>query len=145
MVARSRRVAASARVVDVTWRPFQDDLRGEPFWMLAACVLVNRTRWRGSAEVALAAIRRRWPTPEELAEADPDDVGQVIRTLGLHRARSRNLVRMAAAWRDGERDPARLPGCGPYAADSHAIFVEGRRDVEPTDRALRAYLTGTPP
>ena len=34
-----------------------------------------------------------------------------------------------------------LPGCGPYASDSYAIFVEGRRpEREPSDHYLRVYL-----
>ena len=38
---------------------------------------------------------RRWPTPAEMALADPDEVAQVIRTLGLFAAKSRNLVACA--------------------------------------------------
>lgn len=34
----------------------------------------------------------------------------------------------------------RLSGCGRYASDSWAIFVEERRDVEPTDGKLKWYL-----
>ncbi|KKK75781.1 hypothetical protein LCGC14_2870280 [marine sediment metagenome] len=33
-----------------------------------------------------------------------------------------------------------LPGCGKYAADSWAIFMEGRLDVEPNDGKLNWYL-----
>ena len=38
---------------------------------------------------------RRWPTPAEMAQADPEEVAQVIRTLGLFAAKSRNLVACA--------------------------------------------------
>jgi hypothetical protein len=33
-----------------------------------------------------------------------------------------------------------MPGCGKYAADSWAVFVEGRTDVEPDDGKLNWYI-----
>ena len=37
-------------------------------------------------------------------------------------------------------DVLTLPGCGRYAADSWAIFVEGRLDVSPSDGKLNWYV-----
>ena len=39
-------------------------------------------------------------------------------------------------------DVLSLPGCGAYAADSWEMFVLGRQDVAPTDRALLSYRSG---
>jgi len=51
---------------------------------------------------------------------------------------------MAKAWLQGRPtcydDVLKFPGCGKYAADSWAIFVEGRTDVEPSDGKLNWYL-----
>ena len=124
-------------------RLFQEDLRTEPFWMLVACVLVNVTRW-AQARPVLDAIRARWPTAAHLAAADPSEIEQLVRCLGLWRGRSPKLVGLAAAWSQGEprsrSDVLSLPGCGAYAADSWEIFVLGSQDVVPTDRSLLSYL-----
>lgn len=110
--------------------------------MLVACSLVNLTNWETARPVhsklrGLYSIRR-------LADADPDELHDLLRPLGLWRRRSITLVLMAKAWLrerpEGYDDVLRLPGCGSYAADSWAIFVEGRTDVEPRDGKLNWYL-----
>lgn len=121
---------------------FQERLRETPFWMLVACSLVNLTTWR-QARPALDRLMADYPTPEALSRARPDDLHDALRPLGLWRRRAVSLVRLAARWL--EVDPAHvkiesLPGCGKYAADSWAIFVEGRTDVDPTDGKLTWYL-----
>lgn len=123
---------------------FQERLRETPFWMLVACQLVNLTTW-AQARPVLDALLSSYPTPESLAQAQPEDLHDVLRPLGLWRRRSVTLVRMAQGWLlgsgpRGTMDIYRLPGCGKYAADSWAIFVEGRTDVEPTDGKLSWYL-----
>jgi endonuclease III len=123
---------------------FQQRLRETPFWMLVACSLVNLTTWQ-QAQPALEALMARYPTPGSLRLAKPDDLHPVLRPLGLWRRRAVSLVRLGQEWlRDpgprGIMDIYRLPGCGKYAADSWAIFVEGRTDVDPTDGKLSWYL-----
>jgi endonuclease III len=112
--------------------------------MLVACSLVNLTTW-AQAEPALEALMLRYPTPTEFSRAQPDDLHDVLRPLGLWRRRAISLTRLAQEWllRPGPwgiMDIYRLPGCGKYAADSWAIFVEGRTDVDPTDGKLSWYL-----
>lgn len=122
---------------------FQERLLEEPFWMLVACSLVNRTTW-DVARRAFESIRAAWPTPSELASADPAELEGPLRPLGLWRQRARRLPLLAQAWLASPpstaADVGRLPGCGRYAADSWAIFVEGRPDVDPTDGKLNWYL-----
>ena len=125
---------------------FQEALKTEPFWMLVACRLVNRTTWK-KAEPVLAALRETWPEPRLLAVADVYDVGDTVQTLGFRQGRAASLIDLASAW-DRERpktaeDVLVLPGCGTYASDSWAIFVEGRTDVDPVDARLREYLART--
>lgn len=125
-------------------RLFQEELREQPFWMLAACLTVNRTSWE-VAEGVLSRVRSLWPVPSCLAMANLQTLGRVLRPLGLWRARARNLRDMARVYARSppatREDVLRLPGCGPYAADSWAIFVEGRRDVSPTDGKLNWWMT----
>ena len=122
---------------------FQERLRYSPFWMLVACQLVNRTTW-GQAEPAFRHILARHLTAGDLASARPEDLHDALRPLGLWRRRAIVLPRFARAWL--RRRPTcydevmDMPGCGKYAADSWAIFVEGRSDVEPDDGKLEWYL-----
>lgn len=129
---------------------FQECLKYEPFWMLVACILVNRTKWT-AAEPVLAAVRERWPTTHRLSWADQGELEEVLRPLGFGRQRAGRLIDLAKEWQriyvfENQRrvrtadEVLKLPGCGKYAADSWAIFVEERLGVKPTDRALKEYL-----
>ena len=122
---------------------FQEALRAEPFWLLVACSLVNRASWRVAGPVH-ARLRSGWPDPAALAAAGPD-LELVLTPLGFGSRRGILLRRLAAPWAArparSASDVLSLPGCGPYAADSYAIFVEGRRPArEPSDHYLRVYL-----
>lgn len=125
---------------------FQESWRRRPFWMLVGCILVNRTQW-ADAQIAHKELLQRWPTPYLLAHADPAKVRGVVWGLGLGNVRAVSIVNFAAAWsrygRTKKRtssDILKMPGCGKYAADSWAIFVEGRRPKGVTDKKLKAYL-----
>ncbi len=129
---------------------FQETLRFEPFWLLVACILVNRTRWT-VAEPVLIAVRERWQTTHELSWARFDELEEVLHPLGFGRQRAKRLIDLAREWQriyvfENQRrarsaeEVLALPGCGRYAADSWSIFVEESLDVEPTDLALKAYL-----
>ncbi len=111
--------------------------------MLVACMLVNKTTWE-TAEGTFYEVFGRWPGPVFLAVADLRTLRSVVRRLGLVTARSRNLKAMASAWMQAAprtaEDVALLPGCGKYAADSWAIFVQVRTDVHPDDGKLTWYL-----
>lgn len=123
---------------------FQESLFREPFWMLVACCLVNRTRWM-QAEPVFEQLKKRYPTPEALGDAPVSEIEDIVKPLGLYRRRALSIVTLAREYMsdvppENAEAVLRLPGCGKYAADSWAIFVEGRRDVEPTDVELRAWL-----
>lgn len=122
---------------------FQESLYREPFWMLVACSLVNQTTWK-SAEPVFEKIKATWPTPEDLERADPNALYRMVQRLGFGKLRSIRLPAMAAFYINVQpktaEDVMKLPGCGKYAHDSWAIFVDGRRDVEPTDKELLAWL-----
>lgn len=122
---------------------FQEKLKESPFWMLVACQLVNKTRW-SVAEKALDQIRRDFPTPWHLANANWWMLEPTLRPLGLSNRRSRLLIAFANAWSIGipvtRQHVMEMPGCSDYAADSWAIFVQGRTDVEPRDEKLSYYV-----
>ncbi len=111
--------------------------------MLVACILVNRTTWE-VARFAHAELYWHWRTPEHLAQADLRTLRPMVKYLGLVTARSHNLRDLARSWQERRpktaEDVTGLPGCGKYAADSWAIFVEGRTDVYPDDGKLTWYM-----
>lgn len=117
--------------------------------MLVGCVLVNRTRWAQAKSVHAHLVRRYGSAPK-LADADIGYLTNVLLPLGLSTARARSLIDLAKIWRRfgggwhrrhyRAEDILKLPGCGRYAADSWAIFIEGRRDVRPTDKRLLYFL-----
>lgn len=124
-------------------RLFQEDLLRQPFWMLVACQLVNLTTWE-QAKPAFAWLRRNYRDEHELAGAFEEDLHVPLQPLGLWRRRSSILLKFANAWIENPPksydDVMELPGCGKYAADSWAMFVEGRRDVQPKDGKLLWHL-----
>ena len=74
----------------------------------AACALDHRDPFELIVAVALSAqttdvsvnkvtpeLFRRYPDPAALAEADPDEVMEIIRTIGLYRNKSKNIVALS--------------------------------------------------
>jgi endonuclease III len=113
--------------------------------MLVACQLVNLTDWERQAKEAFREIREAYVLPEQLAAADRTVLQDVLRPLGFFRRRARSLTAFASAWvdrgppADASKVPS-YPGCGQYARDSWAIFVDGRTDVRPTDGKLLWHM-----
>lgn len=106
--------------------------------------MVNRATWRVAAPVH-ATLRRLYPLPASLAAASPDDIRPILRPLRFVTRRAERLVAFARAWVEGPPvtadDVLGMPGCGRYAADSFAIFVEGKTYISPTDRRLVEHLS----
>lgn len=113
---------------------------GDPWRLLVVCLLCNRSRGELAYPVALELFHR-WPTPEAMAAADPDEIEPLVRGLGFGRRRAVFIPRMSAEYVSGDwTRPEDLYGCGRYAADAWAIFVDGRDDVVPTDGHLLRYV-----
>ncbi len=118
--ARRRRARAILRALKAAYPGARTELaHRNPFELLVATVLSAQSTDKGVNRVT-PALFARWPTPEALAAADPEEVGEVIRSLGLWRTKARNLVALARRLVEehGGRVPAdpealrRLPGVG---------------------------------
>ncbi|KAK0754023.1 DNA glycosylase [Schizothecium vesticola] len=82
----------------------QESLASDPFSLLIAVTFLIRTK----AVVAIPyfhALTARFPGPEALAAADPEEVVEMIRPLGLSRVRCGVMKRLARGWI--ERPPER--------------------------------------
>ncbi|MGK5639705.1 endonuclease III [Streptomyces sp. URMC 126] len=95
-----------------------------PFQLLVATVLSAQTTDLRVNQTT-PALFEAYPTPEDMAAADPERLEQLIRPTGFFRAKARSLLGLSAALRDrfdGEvpgrlRDLVTLPGVGRKTAN----------------------------
>jgi endonuclease III len=123
----------------------------DPWRMLVVCQLLNLTH-RAQVEQVVGKLFSCWPTEWQMSRADPAQVADVIKSLGLQNRRSKALVRFSnefcGVWVSCDDLPSveeieSLHGVGPYARDAYRIFFLGERDFEPSDRVLASYLRAT--
>ena len=134
------------------WDPFETAVRailGQQVTVAAATTLAARlVESHGTTVTAPdGTVRRVWPAPEVLAEADPG-------AFGMPLARARSIVELSRAIADedlvmDDRRPTdeivdellALPGIGPWTASYIAMRSLGDRNAYPSgDAALRAAL-----
>ncbi|MFC9675344.1 endonuclease III [Streptomyces sp. NPDC056949] len=90
-----------------------------PFQLLVATVLSAQTTDLRVNQTT-PALFAKYPTPEDLAAANPEEVEELIRPTGFFRAKTKSIMGLAAALRDefgGEvpgrlEDLVKLPGVG---------------------------------
>lgn len=95
-----------------------------PFQLLAATIMSAQTTDEAVNSVT-PALFARYPTPADLAAADPSEVEKLIHPTGFFRAKTRSLVGMAAALEDrfggqvpsAMEDLVTIPGVGRKTAN----------------------------
>lgn len=117
------------------------------------------------------ALFERYPDAKAMAKADPGEVAEIIRTIGMYKTKSQRIIDQAAALvekHDGEVPEddellVKLPGVGRktanvvmavgfghqrIAVDTHVFRVSNRiglaeaKDVEETEEQLKKVLPG---
>ncbi|MFF8275275.1 endonuclease III [Streptomyces lateritius] len=117
MVRRARKINRELAEVYPYAHP-ELDFRN-PFELLVATVLSAQTTDLRVNQTT-PALFARYPTPEDLAAADPEEIEELIRPTGFFRAKTKSIMGLAAALRDdfgGEvpgrlDDLVKLPGVG---------------------------------
>ena len=132
----------------IKWKPpqspynlLQEQLWEDPWKIFVCCIFCNLTK-RMTAEPYFWEVLKRWPTPENLASANTDELIRLIKPLGLSQRRAASLKRMSYEYthKDWKDSPDSLYGIGKYASDAYRIFCLGDwRNVEPKDSALKNY------
>lgn len=117
----------------------QEDLRDDPWRLLVAVVMLNKTSAKQVRPV-LEKFFEVWPDATHAAEAVPELVANVVKPLGLYNRRAKTLVEMSRAFLGGFEDPKSLPGVGKYGADSFNIFCRGYLILDVEDKELRRYV-----
>ena len=109
--------------------------RGEevtPFGILLAEVLLKQTRAEMVATV-WPSLLRRYPSPADLASANPEDLFQHIACLGFGCQRTTALLQLTAALDGAGELPSQpadlmeIPHVGIYSAHAVACFAFGQR------------------
>jgi endonuclease-3 len=122
MVRRARRINRELAEVYPYAHPELDF--ENPFQLLVATVLSAQTTDL-RVNLTTPALFDKYPTPEDLAAADPAELEELIRPTGFFRAKARSLLGLSAALRDrfGGEVPGRLedlvtlPGVGRKTAN----------------------------
>jgi len=95
-----------------------------PFELLAATILSAQCT-DARVNMVTPELFRRWPTPADLAAANPDELAEVIRSTGFYQSKARSLLGMATRLSEvygGEvpgamSDLVTLPGVGRKTAN----------------------------
>lgn len=136
-------LAEVERVVVGRYGVYPDESSGPVLDQLVWFSLSTRTTVE-NCEAAYSALHSRYPSWGEVAEAEPDFIGECIRPAGLYRARTANLLAAFAAieerfgelsleslrmWstEDAEAFLLSLPGVGLKVARCTLSFALGRK------------------
>ena len=157
-MAGPRTLAGRARAIAVRLAEEYPEAQCEldhssPFELLAATILSAQCTDARVNQVT-PVLFARYPTPAELAAADPAELEAIVRSTGFYAAKARNLIGMAAGVVDrfgGEvprrlEDLVTLPGVGRKTANVVRTVAFGLHGL-PVDThvqrlAVRLGLTG---
>jgi endonuclease-3 len=109
-------------------------VHSSPFELLTATILSAQCTDVKVNEVT-PEVFRRWPTPEDLMGADPEELEEVVRPTGFYRSKAKNLQGMATIL--VEQHGGQVPG---DMADLVALPSVGRK----TANVVRSVALGLP-
>ncbi|WP_034386008.1 endonuclease III [Herbidospora cretacea] len=120
-----RRARKMNRILAETYPDAHCELNfADAFQLLVATVLSAQTT-DVRVNLTTPALFAKYPTPEDMAVADPDDMEAILRPTGFFRAKTRSVIGLSVAIRDrfgGEvprkmADLVTLPGVGRKTAN----------------------------
>ena len=124
-IALVRRARKIDRVLAETYPDAHTELDFEnPYQLLIATVLSAQTTDK-RVNLTTPALFAKYPTPEDLAAANPEDVEEILKPTGFFRAKTKSVMGLSAALRDrfgGEvpqtlAEMVTLPGVGRKTAN----------------------------
>ena len=129
----------------MTWIPPKYGLVQEKYWpdgwkILVCCLCLNLTT-RKQMEPVVEEMFKRWPHAAALAEAQDEELQELIKPLGMWRRRASTLKKMSRQNHEGQwLDVEELAGVGQYARRAYQIFILGEIGHHPpNDHALLEY------
>ena len=123
--ARKARAAAIYDILAAEYPDAECALHHRSPYELAVATILSAQCTDVRVNMVTPELFRRYPDPESLAAARPEELEEVIRSTGFFRNKTRNLIGMAAALlegHDGElprsiRELSALPGIGRKTAN----------------------------
>jgi len=107
---------------------------------MTAVIMLNQTGRKPVKSVA-PVFWHKWRSPYSFLQATPDEVRDVIWSLGMVNRRYERLTQMTLDFMEWDGNQAdKLYGIGKYGSDSYEIFFKHNYTVEPTDKELKRYL-----
>lgn len=116
------------------WR----EKRTDAFGLIVAEVLLRKTTAK-QAEKVYAVLLERWPDPCKLSLADEEELRHLLKPLGIHRQRAKQLILLGKTLCDkfgpkidkklSINELSKIPGLGPYA--SNAVLAVTRNEPLP--------------
>ncbi|MET0628293.1 MAG: endonuclease III [Acidimicrobiia bacterium] len=133
--------ARAAEVVPRLARAYPDAecalVHDGPFQLLTATILSAQTTDENVNKVT-PALFARYPTADDLAHADPDDVERIIHSTGFFRSKAKNIIGMAQALED------RFDGVVPTELDDLVSLPGVGRKTGNVVRSVAFDLPGLP-
>jgi methyl-CpG-binding domain protein 4 len=119
----------------------QEDLWPDAWKILVACILHNQTA-RKQVDRVYPELFNKYPSSEVMALADPAELAELLRPLGLYNRRSKSLIRFSKEFESADWSmPSELYACGEYADDCYSVFCLGDwKSIESEDGSLKRYL-----
>jgi endonuclease-3 len=112
-------------------------VHADPFQLLVATILSAQSTDVMVNKVT-PALFERYPTPADLAAADPDELGELIHATGFFNAKARSLVGMASALEE------RFDGAVPTELDDLVTLPGVGRKTGNVVRSVAFGLPGLP-
>jgi len=107
---------------------------------MTAVIMLNQTGRKPVKNVA-PVFWSKWHSVDLFLQATPDQVRDVIWSLGMVNRRYERLVQMSLDFLEWDwQDATKLYGIGKYGSDSYEIFFKQNYAVDPTDKELIRYL-----
>lgn len=122
LVRRARRIN---RILAETYPDARCELDFTSPWELLIATVLSAQTTDKRVNAVTPTLFARYPRPAELAEADPDDVEEIIASTGFFRAKTASIMKLAVAIRDTYEgqvpgrlaDLVTLPGVGRKTAN----------------------------
>jgi len=107
---------------------------------MVAVIMLNQTG-RRPVKTVYPVFIHHWPTPTALYFSTPEEVKNIIWSLGMSTVKENRIRRMTSDYINWDgNDATQLYGIGKYGSDSYEIFFKHNYQVEPTDKELIRYL-----
>ena len=156
--SKKARAERAARIYDLLAEEYPDahcELDHEGAYQLAVATILSAQTTDQRVNLVTPVLFRRYPTVEDLANAQREDVEAIIRSTGFYRNKAKNIIgfaRAVMAEHDGEvprtlEQLAALPGVGRKTANvilGNAFGIDEGVVVDTHVKRLSARLAFTP-